>query len=190
MSTILTHPAVPLAIGFGLGRKIISGRLLAAGVLASVLPDLDTIGYRLGVPYDSLFGHRGLSHSILLALLLAMAGALAYRKLNTTAFRAFAFLLVASGSHGLLDAFTNGGLGVLSFWPFSGERHFAPFQVIEVAPIGFHRLFSPRGAVVLMSELRWVLKPCFYLMATLMCVSRYFSRPLGGVGSEAEQPFR
>jgi len=190
MSTVLTHPAVPLAIGFGLGRKIISGRLLAAGVLASVLPDLDTIGYRLGVPYDSLFGHRGLSHSILFALLLAIAGATAYRKFNTTTFRAFVFLLAAAGSHGLLDAFTNGGLGVLCFWPFSGERHFAPFQVIEVAPLGFQRLFSPRGAAVLMSELRWVWLHCFYLAATLMCVSRYFSGPLGRVGSEAEEPFR
>ncbi|MBI5844997.1 MAG: metal-dependent hydrolase [Deltaproteobacteria bacterium] len=185
MSTVLTHPAIPLAIGLGLGRNVVPGRLLAAGVLASVLPDLDTIGYRLGVPYDSLFGHRGFSHSILFALLLAMAGALAYRKLNTTAFRAFLFLLLAAASHPFIDAFTNGGLGVLAFWPFSGNRYFAPFQVIEVAPIGIFQLVSKRGAVVLLSELKWVWQPCFYLMVTLMCVSRYFSGLFGGAASEA-----
>jgi len=188
MSTILTHPAVPLALGLGLGRRIVSGRLLAAGVLASVLPDIDTIGYRLGVPYESLFGHRGLTHSVLFALLLAIAGALAHRRLNTTALKAFVFLLAAAGSHGLIDAFTNGGLGVLSFWPFSEKRFFASTRVIEVAPIGVKQLFSARGMVVLMSEFKWVWQPCFYIMATLVCVAGYFSGPRPDAISEPESP--
>jgi inner membrane protein len=46
--TILTHPAVPLAMAFGLGREVVSRRLLGAGVVASVLPDLDVVAFRLG----------------------------------------------------------------------------------------------------------------------------------------------
>jgi inner membrane protein len=36
---------------------------IAAGILASTLPDADVFGYYLGVPYRSFFGHRGVTHS-------------------------------------------------------------------------------------------------------------------------------
>lgn len=35
----------------------------------AVLPDIDSIGFALGIPYGSLFGHRGLTHSLLFALI-------------------------------------------------------------------------------------------------------------------------
>jgi len=41
MPTILTHTAVPLAIGLALGPRVVSRSLLVAGVLASMLPDLE-----------------------------------------------------------------------------------------------------------------------------------------------------
>jgi membrane-bound metal-dependent hydrolase YbcI (DUF457 family) len=43
MPTIISHTAIPLAIGLGLGRKAISSRLLLAGMAASILPDLDML---------------------------------------------------------------------------------------------------------------------------------------------------
>jgi len=54
--TLITHPAVPLALGLVLGREAIPARLLLAGVVASVLPDLDVVAFRLGVPYAAEFG--------------------------------------------------------------------------------------------------------------------------------------
>jgi inner membrane protein len=69
MPTLITHPAVPLAAALLGGRKI-SGRLLVAGIIGSILPDADVIGFRLGIPYGHLLGHRGFSHSIAFALLL------------------------------------------------------------------------------------------------------------------------
>jgi inner membrane protein len=160
MPTVISHPAVPVAIGLGLGRPVVSGRLLAAGAVASVLPDLDVVAFRLGIPYAAEFGHRGFSHSLAFAALAALLGASCHRWLRSRFQIAFPFLLVAAASHGVLDAFTNGGLGIAFLWPFSPERYFAPARVIQVAPIGPSRLFSRRGAAVLLSEFLWIWIPC------------------------------
>jgi membrane-bound metal-dependent hydrolase YbcI (DUF457 family) len=47
MPTILTHTAVPLALGLGLGPRAIPPRLLVAGVTASMVPDLDVLQLEL-----------------------------------------------------------------------------------------------------------------------------------------------
>jgi len=148
MPTILTHPAVPLALGLGLGRNIIPPRLLACGAIAAMLPDLDVLAFHYGIPYAAEFGHRGFSHSLLFALVLALLGASAYRWLRTGFARAWGFLFIAVASHGMLDAFTNGGLGIAFLWPFSPQRYFAPVQVIDVAPIGVTRFLTMHGLAV------------------------------------------
>lgn len=160
MPTVLSHPAVPLAIGLGLGSDIISRRLLWAGVAGSILPDLDVIAFRFGIPYSAEFGHRGFSHSLLFAALFAVTLTCAVRMFRAHWVRSFLFLLVATASHGLLDSLTNGGLGIAFFWPWSAERFFAPVQVIEVSPLGISRFLSQRGIAVLASELLWLWLPC------------------------------
>src|ERR1700691_3665511 len=119
MPTILTHAAVPLALGLGLGERSVPRRLLLAGVAASMLPDIDVIGLGLGLAYGSDFGHRGFTHSLCFALAVAAAGACVYRYLQSTAAKTFRFLFAATASHGILDSFTNGGRGVEFLWPFS-----------------------------------------------------------------------
>jgi inner membrane protein len=159
MPTIFAHPAVPLAIGFGLGRKVISAPLLVCGVIGSVLPDLDVIAFRMNIPYAAEFGHRGFSHSLLIAFVLALLGACFFRWLRPGFFLAFLFLFAAISSHGLLDTLTNGGLGIALLWPWSEHRYFMPFHPIEVAPLGLSRFLSERGLSVLKSELYWVWLP-------------------------------
>lgn len=68
-------------------------------------------------------------------------------------------------SHGLLDALTDGGLGIALLWPFTNERFFAPWAPIPVAPIGTGML-SSRGVYVVAFELMafapfwlWALRP-------------------------------
>lgn len=160
MPTIFTHPAVLLALGLGLGHDIIPGRLLLAGAIASDLPDLDVVAFRLGIPYASGFGHRGFTHSIFFALAVAALGAFGSRYFRASPLITFAFLFASTVSHGVLDSFTNGGLGVAFFWPLSSERFFAPFQFIEVSPIGAAGFFSRQGVSVLASELLFVWVPC------------------------------
>jgi inner membrane protein len=60
----------------------------------------------------------------------ALIGACVHRSLDSSFGIAFAFLFLAAASHGVLDAFTNGGLGIALFWPWSGARYFARYQLI------------------------------------------------------------
>jgi inner membrane protein len=177
MPTALSHPAVPLAISIGLGRSAVPSRLVAAGIVASVLPDLDVIAFRFGIPYAAQFGHRGFSHSLAFAALVALLGAGCHRLLRSGPMATFAFLFAATASHGVLDAFTNGGLGVAFFWPFSPTRYFAPIRMIQVAPLTAARLLSHRGAVVLASELLWVGLPCAVLGVVLAISRRRMRAP-------------
>jgi inner membrane protein len=158
MPTFVTHAAIPLALGGGLGKSVIPRPLLAAGIVASVLPDLDVVGLRLGIPYGAALGHRGASHSLAFALAVAVLGALLHGPLRCRARTAFAFLLVATASHPLLDALTSGGLGVALLWPLSDQRLFAPVRPIHVAPLGLHGLLR-RGLALLASEATWVWAP-------------------------------
>lgn len=171
MPTIFTHTAVPLAIGLGLGARLISPRLLVAGVVASIAPDLDVLGFRFGVAYSDIEGHRGLFHSFAFALLLALLAAIAAGLLRTTRIRAFAFVLASAASHGLLDMLTTGGLGVAWFWPFSEARLFFPWHLIKVSPLSLQRLLSPAGRAVIVSEL-WIV----WLPATAACLSSLIAR--------------
>lgn len=172
MPTILTHPAVPLAVGLGLGRKVISRRLLICGAIGSILPDFDVVAFRLGVPYAAEFGHRGFSHSLLFAFTVALLGACCGRYLHSTFLRTFAFLFLAIASHGILDMFTDGGLGIALFWPYSDQRYFMPMQVIAVSPLSLDRIFSDRGAAVLQSELLWVWLPSMSI-SLLIAIVRF-----------------
>jgi inner membrane protein len=170
MPTILTHPAVPLAIGLGLGQRVISRRLLLCGIVGSILPDMDVVAFKIGIPYGDEFGHRGFSHSLLFAGITALLGACGSRWLRSTFLRSFVFLFFAVASHGVLDAFTNGGMGIAFFWPWSEHRHFAPVQVIEVSPLGVSRFLSERGARVLRSELIWIWMPAIALVSAALAL--------------------
>lgn len=172
MPTVFTHPALPLAIGLGLGARTIPRRLLLTGIGLSMLPDLDVISFQFAIPYAAGMGHRGFSHSLLFAALPALLGAGWLRRYRVPFAAALPFLLLAAVSHGVLDAFTNGGHGIAFLWPCSLERYFAPLQVIEVSPLSLQRFFSARGATVLMSELVWVWLPCLTLYAMLR-ISRF-----------------
>lgn len=144
-----------------------------------MLPDLDVLGFNLGVAYGSPFGHRGFSHSLCFALALALFAAGFYRTLGTRFLTAWASLFIAIASHGMLDACTDGGSGIAFLWPFSDARYFMPFQVIEVSPLGVARFLSERGFVVLISELVWVWSPAI-VFAALLAVARrrWLGRPL------------
>ena len=159
MATPLSHLAVPLALAVALGPDIVPPGLLALALICAVLPDIDALGLWLGIPYDHPFGHRGFTHSLPFAATLAGAGMLLAPALGAEPAFAFGVLLVSAASHGLIDALTNGGLGVALFSPFSFRRYFLPWRVIEVSPLHPAVLVSWRGLHVLRSELRWVWGP-------------------------------
>lgn len=159
MATFLTHPLVPLVMAGGLGRARVTKRLLVAGMLASILPDADVLAFHFHIAYGHPFGHRGFTHSIFFAVLIGLAGLASARAFGVSRVVAFMFLFVSTVSHGLLDALTNGGLGIAFFAPFDNTRYFLPWQVIEVSPITASGFLSARGWAVFRSELEWVWMP-------------------------------
>ena len=168
MPSIITHPAVPLAIGIGLGSRIVSRRLLLAGVVATIVPDLDVYAEM----FTSSIGHRGITHSLPFAFLCGVFAAAIAPVLEARRAIALGFVFVACASHGILDAFTTGGPAVSLLWPWRVEGYFMPYRVIELSPLGISRFFSERGLRVLASELQWVWTPALALGATLYALRR------------------
>jgi inner membrane protein len=59
----------------------------------------------------------------------------------------------------VLDAMTNGGLGVAFFSPFDTTRYFFPVRPVIVSPIGVSEFFNAQGARILASEALWIWLP-------------------------------
>jgi inner membrane protein len=178
--SVLSHPAVPLAIAAGAGSRAVPGRLALIACAASVLPDIDALGYWAGIPYDAPLGHRGLTHSLFFALLVAVLCAAFAARLALPAAAVFGVVFLSAVSHGVLDAMTTGGMGVAFFSPFSNARYFLPWRVIRVSPIGISGFFSERGVAVLRSELAWVWAPCASIAALGLLIRRVTTRSTAG----------
>ena len=157
MATV-AHIAVAVAAARPLEQsRRLSWRAALALTTLSLLADVDVLAFRFGVPYSAPLGHRGATHSLLFAVIAGTATALLLARSGGRSFfrTALAACLVAV-SHPLLDALTDGGLGVALFWPFSTARFFAPWRPIPVAPIGA-RMLSGRGLHVVAVEALWSL---------------------------------
>lgn len=142
MPTIIAHAAVGWSLarlGTATADERAARRVPDVAALLAMLPDADVVGFRLGVNYGDLLGHRGLSHSAAAAALIAAMAAMGFvLRGSGRAFggRVFACLFLAMVSHPLLDMLTDGGLGVALWAPFSSERHFFGWTPIPVSPIG------------------------------------------------------
>lgn len=164
MASAFSHIVVATAIGKCLNIHITNRRYWVVGAVLSVLPDLDVIGFGLGIQYGDQLGHRGLTHSLFFAALIAAIAARWVGDRDKIARgRLFVFFFLATASHGVLDALTNGGLGVAFFAPFSNVRYFFSFRPVEVSPIGVSRFFSARGLEILKSEFVWLWLPSLLL---------------------------
>jgi len=125
---------------------------LAFWSVVSLLPDLDVIGFSFGVRYADPWGHRGAMHSLAIAAVVGVAGALVARGVGKPMLRTGIMIALVLASHAVLDTMTDGGLGCALFWPFDRTRYFAPWRPIPVAPIGFGFL-STVGLTIALTEL-------------------------------------
>jgi inner membrane protein len=175
MASAISHAVAALSIGTCFYRPSIPKRVWVAGALCSILPDIDVVGFRFGVHYGDFWGHRGFTHSLVFAGLIAgLATVLLSRHVAIAMSRLalFSYLFLATASHGILDAMTNGGLGVAFFSPFNNSRYFLPWRPIRVSPISFLRFFGDRGYAVLRSEFLWIWVPAF-LFATIVLTLKW-----------------
>ncbi|WP_394754281.1 metal-dependent hydrolase [Crenothrix sp.] len=87
-------------------------QVIFAGGTTAVLPDADVIAFEFEIPYQSQWGHRGFTHSLVFAAVVALFCSVFHTQLRSNSFTVFWFCFVSCASHGLLDALTNGGFGV------------------------------------------------------------------------------
>lgn len=169
MPSFISHAAVGLALGQtgrANWRKKRSFWLLCT--ICAMLPDIDTIGFNFGIHYSDLWGHRGLTHSFLSAFVIAFClGFIWCKQAGRDKCLLIFLLFLITASHGLFDAFTNGGLGVAFFSPFDPHRYFFPWRPISVSPIGFRQFFTPRGLHVLRNEAIWIILPAGIFILTI-----------------------
>jgi len=171
VASALSHAVAALALGTCFYRPRVSKRVWVAGVVCSVIPDLDVVGFRFGIRYGDFCGHRGFTHSLIFAALLTGVvmllcfprGGPGLSRLSLSA-----YLFLATASHGVLDAMTNGGLGVAFFSPFDNRRYFLPWRPIRVSPMSLGRFFSRQAYLVLKSELLWIWLPAALFAATVL----------------------
>jgi inner membrane protein len=180
MPTAFTHGFVAVALGKAYTAEKRPFRFWALSVLCAVLPDADVIGFHFGIRYRDMLGHRGVSHSLLFALMLAaVVVLLAFRNIPRFSkkwWALFAYFFVVTSSHGLLDAMTTGGLGIGFFIPLDNTRYFLPWRPVAVSAIRLSKFFSPSSLHVIASELLWVWMPLLLLAAVLRVFRRPFNR--------------
>ena len=162
MPTIMTHSFVGLAAATVVGGRSTPKRFWLLSLILPALPDIDTASFVLGFPHShGITGHRGISHSLLMAAVVGMAvGFVFFRRVSRRWWAYGLFFSIITASHGLLDTITNGGGAVALLWPFSDRRFFSSWRPLAVSPIGVRRFFSsPRAWTVLASEFIYVWIP-------------------------------
>jgi len=175
VASAFSHAVAALGIGACFYERRVPKRVWLIGAACSVIPDLDVVGFRFGIRYGDFLGHRGFTHSLVFAALLASAiVATGFRRgvPGMSQFSIWLYCFLATSSHGLLDAMTDGGLGVAFFAPFNNHRYFLPWRPIRVSPIAVGRFFTDRGFVVLKSELIWVWLPAGVLTIVALALRR------------------
>lgn len=118
------HLAVGAALGALYSRKTGSNprtTILTFAALA-VGPDLDLVTGAFGVPPDTPFAHRGITHSLLFAFAVAVLAGIWARRWGRGLMTG-GVALAAVASHGLLDTMSQLGAGPMLLWPFTSQSY-------------------------------------------------------------------
>jgi inner membrane protein len=175
MPTVMTHAVVGMAAGT-LTRFPGRWPFWVASALVPVVADLDVLVLPFGVPLWSMWGHRGISHSLAAAAVLGtVTAALTRRALGVRLVPLALHFALLAASHGVLDALTDGGPGVAFFAPLDDTRSFLPWRPIPVSPLAAH-FFSERGWHVFQAELKLVWLPALVVAAIASGIRRRRSR--------------
>lgn len=175
MASVFGHAAVAATAYTLLPKRLKTPKVLLLGIFCSTIPDADILAFRFGIPYEHLFGHRGITHSIFFSLLLGIVivGLFhANKKWSGSRYYLGAYYILCTLSHALLDACTNGGRGVALWAPILNDRIFFPMRVIQVSPIGASRFFSKWGLEVLRSEFIWIGIPCMIILGMVWLIRK------------------
>ena len=146
-----------LAVGMAAGRGLTPSwrdrwRWILALALVSCAADLDLVLLLFGDESNSIWGHRGFTHSLAAGAVVAGVFALVARRWGTGSGRAWILGFLVFGTHLVLDCMNVGTKGVPWLWPLSSTYHALPWRPIP-AVISAHDFLSWRGVPVLLAEL-------------------------------------
>lgn len=182
MPSIIGHSFVALPINATIMGKDNSLKIILLSIICSVLPDIDGIGFYLGVKYSSFLGHRGFTHSIFFVALVGFLTAIIFFpdvKIKPKKFRLLFFNFFIIGLfHIILDAMTSGGLGVAVFSPLSNTRYFFPWRPIEAFPMSLKYFFSSKGLAVLRFESLYIIFPSIVYTVLFNFRKKYIQKKL------------
>jgi inner membrane protein len=187
MPTFIGHAVTGIAVSTFTPQTARLKKFALLCAACAMAPDLDVVTFRFGIPYSSWLGHRGFSHSLLFAGMIASMAYLTVWRSTPNAQKGFTLwscFFTSAALHGLLDAMTNGGLGIAFFSPFDTSRHFLPWRPIAVSPLSITRFFSHGGSAALCSEFAWVMVPSIVAIV----VARLLRRSRKGPGICATLP--
>lgn len=148
MASVFGHTALGATLGVLLLQERWHWRWWALAAACAFLPDADVIGFKFHVPYAGLWGHRGLTHSILAAAVVAtvLVGFYSLRRatLAPALTRIWVLLFLATASHGVLDAMTTAVWGLLFSAQSTSSAIFSAFVPFRYFPLVFEILRANR----------------------------------------------
>ncbi len=173
MPSFFGHAAAGIALGAAFTDERTPRRTWILGALCATAPDLDWFTAFLRVHPGNFLAHRGITHSLLGAVLLALAVYVLGLKQEQRNPRIGAYLLLASLSHGMLDACTSGPVGVAFFYPFSTSRWGCYWQPFRDAPLPFWPGLRLPFLGALLGEALWIGGPGLLLAGGTRLFQRF-----------------
>lgn len=131
----IAHAFVPITAALAFARRRPPRPLVLAMVFAAMAPDLDGLMHPLfNVAKESIYGHRGFTHSLFAALLVGALSAAFHRHLKVQPLTAAVAVGASMASHGLMDMMTSSGKPVAYLWPLTSLRIFADWRPLPGTP--------------------------------------------------------
>jgi len=161
-----SHAIGGLALGTPLLRGPVPRRYWWLAALCATIPDLDYLWSR-GFPHDHWLAHRGLTHSLLFAVV--FAGLIAWAgfrpgTLSPSYWTRWGALALATASHGLLDSLSTYGAGPAFFLPLTTRRYFFPWRPISAGPGPHHHGIWGGLLETIGNEILWIWLPALLLL--------------------------
>ena len=147
MATFITHPLFGAGAAYAISQpRQRSRRFMILSIFCQWVPDIDTFAYLLPLAEVHPLGHRGCTHSVLFALVLALVIVRLFYRQFTIAHRQYwglyLWFFLSTASHGLLDALVDSKLGVAFLWPFDTQRYLLAWRPLLDVPIDISVLTS------------------------------------------------
>lgn len=129
----LSQIVLGAAVGEAVAGKQLGRKAPLLGAIFGTIPDLDVfLKYIINGVVDQDLAHRGFSHSIVFAILLALVSSFLLKKVFRTkisSLRLFNLAFLSTVTHPMLDAFTT--WGTQFFWPLQDRIAFNSIFVID-----------------------------------------------------------